>query len=67
MTVVVELKMNVNASELITIHHNPYCLLSFQLHMIGENTRGAIIEQVLVKFMRKGLCFLISFSDVIKS
>lgn len=26
----------------------------FQLHMIGENTRGAIIEQGLTKFMQKG-------------
>lgn len=37
----------------------------FQLHMIGENTRGAIVEQGLIKFMQKGAFFYLLISLIV--
>uniref|UniRef100_A0A915PQJ4 Uncharacterized protein n=1 Tax=Setaria digitata TaxID=48799 RepID=A0A915PQJ4_9BILA len=38
-----------------------------ELHMIGENTRGAIIEQGLVKFMHKGTGQIIGMSATLSN
>ncbi|EJD74472.1 type III restriction enzyme [Loa loa] len=38
-----------------------------ELHMIGENTRGAIIEQGLIKFMQKGTGQIIGLSATLSN
>ncbi|VDM20590.1 unnamed protein product [Wuchereria bancrofti] len=38
-----------------------------ELHMIGENTRGAIIEQGLIKFMQKGTGQIVGMSATLSN